>query len=305
MTVLTRPEGTPTEDLHVSRRGFSAIVAAGYAVFSSGANAAPITTPGDGLTITSDKLPGGLPAYVVRPAVAGRYPVVIVVNEVFGLHEYIKDICRRFARAGYVAIAPEFFYRNDPDRTLAKTSDFSVIRKIVGEARNDQVMSDVGATIEWLEKQPFVDAKRLAITGFCWGGGVVWMAAAKFPQLKAGVAWYGRLAPPKPDQPVTDERKYPLELAGELKAPVLGLYGALDKGIPVSDVEAMKAALATAAKAGSKTAAASALHIYPDADHGFHADYRPSYNEADAKDGWSRLMAFFKAHGVKPGPNGM
>ncbi len=301
MTVLTRPEGTLPQDLHVSRRGFSALIAAGYAVFSTGANAEPITTPADGLVTSSETLPGGLPAYVVRPAAKGRFPVVIVVNEVFGLHEYIKDICRRFARAGYVAIAPEFFYRNDPDRTLAKTSDFAVIFKIVGAANNEQVMGDVGNTINWLEKQAFVDKKRLAITGYCWGGGVVWMAAARFPQLKAGVAWYGRLAPPKPGQPVTDERKYPLEQADTLKAPVLGLYGALDKGIPVPDVEAMRTALAAAAKAGSKTAAASDIHIYADADHGFHADYRPSYNEADAKDGWQRLMAFFKAHGASPG----
>ncbi len=301
MTVLTRPEGTLPADLHVSRRGLSALIAAGYAVFSSGADAEPITTPTDGLTTSSEVLPGGLPAFVVRPATKGRYPVVIVVNEVFGLHEYIKDICRRFARAGYVAIAPEFFHRNDPDRTLAKTSDFALIFKIVGEAKNEQVMGDVGATIAWLGKQKFVDAKRLAITGFCWGGGVVWMAAARFSQLKAGVAWYGRLAAPKPGPGPAEDRKYPLEQPGALKAPVLGLYGALDKGIPAADVEAMRTALAAAATAGSKTAAASDIKLYADADHGFHADYRPSYNEADAKDGWMRLMAFFKTHGVASG----
>jgi carboxymethylenebutenolidase len=301
MPVLTRPEGTIPEDLHVSRRGFSALIAAGYAVFSSGADAEPITTPADGLTTSSEVLPGGLPAFVVRPAARGRYPVVIVVNEVFGLHEYIKDICRRFARAGYVAIAPEFFYRNDPDRMLARTSDFGVIFKIVGEAKNEQVMGDVGTAIEWLEKQKYVDAKRLAITGFCWGGGVTWMAAARFPQLKAGVAWYGRLAAPKPGAAPAEDRKYPIEQPGALKAPVLGLYSALDKGIPVADVEAMRAALATAGAAGSKTAAASEIKLYADADHGFHADYRPSYNATDAGDGWQRLLAFFAAHGAAPG----
>jgi carboxymethylenebutenolidase len=301
MPVLTRPEGTLPEDLHVSRRGFSALVAAGYAVFAAGADAAAITTPADGLTTSSEILPGGLPAFVVRPAVTGRYPVVIVVNEVFGLHEYIKDICRRFARAGYVAIAPEFFYRNDPDRTLAKTSDFGVIFKIVGEAKNEQVMGDVGTAITWLGKQKFVDAKRLAITGFCWGGLVTWMAAARFAQLKAGAAWYGRLAAPKPGPAPVEDRKYPLEQPAGLLAPVLGLYGALDKGIPVADVEAMRTALAAAGSAGSKTAAASEIKLYAAADHGFHADYRPSYNKADAKDGWRRMMAFFKAHGAALG----
>ncbi len=290
MTVLTRPEGTLAEDLHISRRGVAALVAAGYAAIAVGADAAAITTGATGLTIESVVLPGGLPAFVARPS-DKRHPVVIVVNEVFGLHEYIKDICRRFARLGYVAIAPEFFHRNDPNRTLATTTDFPVIMKIVGEAKNDQVMGDVETTLNWLGTQPFADARRIAITGFCWGGGVVWMAAAKFPQIKAGAAWYGRLAAPKPDQPVSDVRQYPLEIAGQLQAPVLGLYGALDKGIPVADVEAMQAALKAA---GGK----SSIILYKDADHGFHADYRPSYNAADAKDGWARMLAHFKANGV-------
>lgn len=289
MATLTRPEGTRPEDLHITRRSVAALIAAGYAAIAVSADAAAITTSADGLVIDSVTMPGGLPGYVARPSAKGKHPTVIVVNEVFGLHEYIKDICRRFAQAGYVAIAPEFFYRNDPERKLAQTMDFPFIMKIVGEAKNDQVMGDVGITLDWLAKQPFVAANRIAITGFCWGGGVVWMAAAKFPQLKAGVAWYGRLAPPKPDAPVTDVRQYPLQLAKQLKAPVLGLYGALDKGIPVSDVEAMQAALV-----GTK----SSIVLYQDADHGFHADYRPSYNEADAKDGWARLLAHFKANGA-------
>ncbi len=291
MTVLTRPEGSMPEDLHVSRRSFAAIVAAGYAAAAAGAEAAPTVTDTAGLTIDSVTMPAGLPGFVARPAGKGRHPAVIVVNEVFGLHEYIRDICRRFAKAGHVAIAPEFFYRNDPNRTLAATLDFAVIRKIVGEAKNDQVMGDVATTLDWLGKQSFVDARRLAITGFCWGGSVVWMAAAKFPQLKAGVAWYGRLAGPKPGEPVTDVRKYPLDIAGELKAPVLGLYGGLDKGIPLTDIEAMRAALKAAGRNDE-------IIVYPDAEHGFHADYRPSYNEKAAKDGWARLMAHFKANGA-------
>ncbi len=289
MTDLTRPEGTLPHDLHVNRRSMAALIAAGYAAIATTADAAAITTPSDGLVTENAMMAGGLPGFVARPAGKGRHPAVIVVNEVFGLHEYIKDICRRLAQLGYVAIAPEFFFRNDPDRKLAQSLDFPFIQKIVGEAKNEQVMGDVLATIEWLQKQAFVAPKRLAITGFCWGGGVVWMAAARFPQLSAGVAWYGRLAPPKPGAPITDVRKYPLELAGSLQAPVLGLYGALDKGIPVADVEAMQAALH-----GSK----SQIKLYPNSDHGFHADYRQSYNETDAKDGWARMLAHFKANGV-------
>ena len=188
MTVLTRPEGTLPEDLHFTRRSLAALLAAGYAAAAVSAEAAPITTSADGLTIENITMPTGLPSYVARPAGAGRHPAVIVVNEVFGVHEWIKDICRRFARAGYVAIAPGFFHRNDPDNTLATLKEFPPIMKIVAAANNEQVMGDVATTLEWLGKQAFVQPKRLAITGFCWGGGVVWMAAAKFPQLKSGAA---------------------------------------------------------------------------------------------------------------------
>jgi len=289
--ILTRPDGTEAADLHLSRRGFAALVAMGYAAFGAAAEAAPIATPADGLTIASVTMPGGLPAFVARPAGNGRHPVVIVVNEVFGVHEYIRDICRRFAKLGFVAVAPEFFYRADPQRTLAQTTDFAVIRKIVGTADNEQVMGDIKTTLAWLAVQPFAN-QHVGITGFCWGGAVVWMAAARFPQIKAGVAWYGRLAGPKPGDPVTEVRKYPLDIAGQLNAPVLGLYGALDKGIPVADVETMRAALKQAGKTGSD------LIVYADADHGFHADYRPSYNAKDASDGWARLLRHFRANGV-------
>jgi carboxymethylenebutenolidase len=293
MTVLTRPEGTLPEDLHISRRGITALIAAGYAAAAVGADAAPITTSADGLTTEMVTMPGGLPGYVARPAAKGKYPAVIVVNEVFGVHEWIKDICRRLAQAGYVAIAPAFFHRNDPGNALATATDFPTIIKIVGEAKNDQVMGDVATTIAWLEKQPFVSASRLAITGFCWGGSVVWMAAAKFPQLKAGGAWYGRI---KGAPNATEARQYPIDVAATLKAPVLGLYGALDKGIPVADVEAMQAAL-TAGKANPATAR-SGIKLYGSSDHGFLADYRPSYNPVDGPDAWGRLLAHFKANGV-------
>lgn len=283
MTVLTRPEGTEPGDLHLSRR--AALIAAGYAVAAVGSNAAPIATPASGLTIEETIMPGGLPGYVARPSAKGRRPAVIVVNEVFGLHEYIRDTCRRLAKAGYVAIAPEFFFRNDPQRSLASQTDFAEIMRIVGAATHEQVMGDVSTTLGWLSEQPFVDARRLAITGFCWGGNVVWMAAARFPQLKAGAAWYGRLAQPRNGE----QRPYPLAVAKQLQAPVLGLYGALDKGIPVADVEMMQAALK-----GSK----SRIILYPQADHGFHADYRPSYNKAAATDAWANMLAHFKNSGV-------
>jgi carboxymethylenebutenolidase len=288
MVVLTRPEGTLPEDLHISRRGMAALIAAGYAAAAVGADAAPITTSADGLTITNITMAGGLPGYVARPAAAGKYPAVIVVSEVFGVHEWIKDICRRFAQLGYVALAPGFFFRNDPDNSLATTKDFPTIMKIVAEAKNDQVMGDVGTSLAWLGSQGFVDAKRLAITGFCWGGAVTWMAAAKFPALKAGGAWYGRI---KGAPNSTEARQYPIDVAASLKAPVLGLYGALDKGIPVADVEAMQAAL----KAGNGK---SSIKLYPNSDHGFLADYRPSFNPVDGPDAWARLLAHFKANGV-------
>ena len=296
MTSLTRPEGTLPEDLHVTRRGFSALVAAGYAAIAAGADAAAIATSAEGLTIETVTMPGGLPGFVARPAGQGRHPAVIVVNEVFGVHEYIKDICRRFARLGYVAVAPAFFHRNDPDNTLATLTDFPAIIKIVSAAGTGQVMDDVGAAIDWLGRQVFVDGRRLAITGFCWGGTVVWQAAAKFPQLRAGAAWYGRIVSPKAGEPRAAPGQYPLDVAAQLKSPVLGLYGALDKGIPVADVEAMRAALKAAGKLGGRHG--SDIVVYPDADHGFHADYRPSYNERDATDGWARLLAHFKANGV-------
>ena len=283
MATLTRPDGTEAEDLSLSRRAL--LVAAGYAAFDIAANAQPITTPETGLVTGWETLPGGLPAFVARPSAKGKHPAVIVVNEIFGVHEWIKDVCRRFAQAGYVAIAPEYFYRGDPEKKLATTRDFAVIRPIVAMAKLEQVMGDTQTALDWLAAQKFVAAKRLAITGFCWGGGITWMAAARFGQLKAAGAWYGGLK----GNPGPEGRKFPMDVVGELKAPVLGLYGALDKGIPVADVEAMQDKLK-----GTQ----SQIILYPDADHGFLADYRPSYNATAGKDAWARLLAHFKANGV-------
>ena len=282
MPTLTRPEGTEAADLHLTRRGaVASLFFAGYAAAALAADAKPVHTPEDGLIIEEALIANGaekaLPAYVARPKAAGHHACIIVVNEIFGVHDYIKDICRRLAALGYVAVAPEFFYRSGVN--LPALTDFAEIRKVVSQATPDQVDGDVKAASAWLKAQKFADGGKIGITGFCWGGGVVWRAAIADADIRAGVAWYGALKPV-------------IARAAELKAPVLGLYGGLDQGIPASDVEAMSAALKAAGKTGSS------IKLYPDAQHGFHADYRPSYNEADARDGWARLLAHFKANGV-------
>jgi len=280
METLTRPEGSLPEDFHLSRRTAVSMFFAGYAVAAVSCEAAPITTPPEGLIIEEVHIPNGaakpLPAYVARPRNKARHAAIVVVNEVFGIHDYIKDICRRLAKLGYVAVAPDFFYRSGV--SLPAMSDISKIMPIVQQAGDAQVDGDVRAATTWLKKQPFAVPAKIGITGFCWGGAVVWRSAMVDPDIKAGVAWYGRLGPL-------------IARAAELKAPVLGLYGGKDQGIPQTDVEAMRAAVAKAHKNAT-------LVVYPNAEHGFHADYRASYNEAAAKDGWSKMLAFFKAHGV-------
>lgn len=281
MKTLTRPEGSQPQDFHVTRRTAVSLFAVGYAAAAFSAEAAPIVTPEIGLTIDEVTIPNGapkpLPAYVARPAGRGRHPTIVVVNEIFGIHAYIKDICRRLAKLGYVAIAPDFFYRSGVD--LPALSDIKQIIPIVQQASVEQVDGDVRATTAWLKGQAFVAPRKIGVTGFCWGGAVVWRSAMVDPDIRAGVAWYGQLKPL-------------IARAGELHAPVLGLYGALDQGIPAADRDAMLAALKTAGKTGSD------IHVYDDAPHGFHADYRDSYRAADAKDGWARMLAHFKANGV-------
>jgi carboxymethylenebutenolidase len=295
MKTLTRPEGTEPEDLSLSRRGLAGAVFGGYAVFAFSAQAAPITTDDAGLTTETVQVPTpdrAIPAFVARPNAKGRFPVVMVIPEVFGLHEYIRDVCRRLAKLGYVAISPDLFVRQgDP----SKVSDFAEIRRIVGGASEAQVMGDLEATLAFLKKQPYADRSKIATTGFCWGGAVVWLASARFKEIKAGVAWYGRLSAPKPGEFLGDPgRNWPIQIAGQTRAPVLGLYAGKDAGIPLTDVEAMKQALA----AGKKTK--SDIVVYPESQHGFHADYRASYDATAAADGWSRMLAFFAANGVKP-----
>ncbi|MGH7022708.1 MAG: dienelactone hydrolase family protein [Caulobacteraceae bacterium] len=291
MITLTRPDGAEAEDFHLTRRGLAGAFFAGYAASALAAEAEPIHTDDAGLVTATVRYPSDgfdLPAYLARPKASGRFPAVIVASEIFGVHAYIRDICRRLAKLGYVAIAPAFFVRvADP----APLSDIAAVIKIVSQASDSQVMGDVGATIGFLEHAAFVDARRLAITGFCWGGGVVWLACEQFPQLKSGVAWYGRMAP-TPGSTPSPGRMWPIERVDHLTAPVLGLYGARD-GL-AAQIPAMRAAMAATHKTGSE------IIVYPNAGHGFHADYRSNYVAADAVDGWARMLAHFRRDGVGP-----
>ncbi|MBA4805078.1 MAG: dienelactone hydrolase family protein [Brevundimonas sp.] len=297
MTSLIRPEGPHPDDIRLSRRALATgtlggLFFAGYAPAALAAQAAPVTTAAAGL-VTADvtfPAPDGfqLPAFVARPEGDGPFPVVVVASEIFGVHEYIRDVCRRLARAGYAAIAPAFFVRvEDP----APLSDMQRIQQIVAAAGYEQVMGDVAATLDWASQQLWADSERAAITGFCWGGKVVWQACARFATLDAGVAWYGRLAPAAEAtaEQAAAGQPWPVDLADDLKCPVLGLYGEADRGIPLDSVEVMRSALARAGQTASE------IVVYPDAPHGFHADYRASYTPDAAADGWRRLVAFLDA----------
>jgi carboxymethylenebutenolidase len=246
-----------------------------------------ITTDTNGLVAGDVSIPvqgGTMPGYRAMPAGKGPFPTVLVVQEVFGVHEHIKDLCRRLAKTGYYAVAPELYFRQgDPQ----KAPSFKELMPIVNAVPDAQVMADLDATAAFAKASGSADTARLAITGFCWGGRIVWLYAAHNPALKAGVAWYGRLA----EEPTALQPRNALDLVPQLKAPVLGLYAGLDKNISVADVEKMKAALKAA---GSK----SDIVLYPQADHGFNADYRPSYKADDAKDAWARMLAWFKQNGV-------
>ena len=249
-----------------------------------------VKTPADGLLtgeVTIDVNGFKLPAYRSAPAGKTGLPVVLVVSEIFGVHEYIADVTRRLARAGYLAIAPELFVRQGDPNELGEIA--RIQSEIIAKVPDDQVMADLDACVAWAERHGG-HSDKLAITGFCWGGRITWLYAAHQPRLKAGVAWYGRLVgAASPNNP-----RHPVELAAQLQAPVLGLYGGADAGIPLDTVEKMKSALAQA----PDKARTSEFVVYPDAPHAFHADYRPSYRPAAAEDGWQRLLAWFKRHGA-------
>jgi len=275
---------SPDNDL--TRRTF--VASAGYALAVLPITAWAVETPTTGLetldtTVTSGK--DKLPVYIARPKGAGPFPTVIVIHEIFGVHAYIKDVCRRLANAGYAAVAPDLFFRYG-DAT--KISDIDKLRaEIVSKAAQSEVLGDLDALVAWFGNDKVYDTKRLGITGFCWGGNVTWMYAERNPAIKAGGAWYGRLSGDKtPKQPL-----FPMDGAVQLKVPVLGLYGDKDKGIPLDQVEAMRKELSKG-KSGSK------INVYKDSEHAFHADYRPSYNEKTAKEGWEDLLKWFKEHGL-------
>lgn len=282
--------GKSTEQGASRRTALQAVLGLGYA-----AAAAPImaqtavTTAGDGLEegwVTIPSQGFDLPAYQARPKGKKHPPVVLVVQEIFGVHAYIQDVCRRLARAGYLAIAPEFYARQ------GKASDYTEISKLqaelVSKVPDAQVMGDLDAALAWSGKAGG-NIQKAAITGFCWGGRITWLYAAHGP-VKAGVAWYGRLE--GKDTVLTLNQ--PLALVGLLNAPVLGLYGGQDSGIPMSSVARMQAALAQ----GSAAAKASEFVVYEDAPHAFHADYRSSYRAEAAVDGWQRLLQWLRSHGV-------
>jgi carboxymethylenebutenolidase len=256
--------------------------AAGFALAAGPVSAQVITTPSEGLITADRRVRSGaanVPVYEARPAAAGRHPVIIVVHEIFGIHEHIRDVARRFAREGYVALAPDLFSREG----VAQLSDFGKVREVVGKIADRQLLQDLVATAEFGSRQPYARSDRVGVTGFCFGGRVAWLFAATHKELDAAVVWYGRIVSPQKD----DLRpKDPLELAKDVVCPVLGLYGEADTGIPVADVRRMEAAL----KAAGKTAE---LVVYPGAPHAFFADYRPSYRPDAAKEAWGRALAWF------------
>ncbi len=272
----------------LARRGvmMSGLIS-GLTLATTRVEAQVIKTDTAGIVAEEVKIPVGdteLPGYFAKPQGAGPFPIVVVIEEIFGVHEYIKDTCRRFAKAGYAAIAPELYARLGD---LSKMTDIGqIISQVISKAPDATVMSDLDKAVAYAAAHGGA-ATRLGVTGFCRGGRNTWLYAAHNPNLKAAVAWYG----PVGGTPSDIQPKTATDLAADLKCPLLGLYGGKDTGIKVEDVQAA----AAKAKAAGKTVE---IVVYPDAPHGFHADYRPSYRQADAEDGWKRLLAWFKQHGA-------
>jgi carboxymethylenebutenolidase len=251
-----------------------------------------IVTDDKGLITGEVKIPvadGEIPAYRAMPDKKGKkFPVVLVVHEIFGVHEWIQDVSRRFAKLGYLAIAPALYARQGEVKSLRDPREIN--RQVFSKIPDTQSMSDLDASVAWAAKNGG-NTKKLSITGFCWGGRIVWLYAAHNPNVDAGAAWYGRVVP-TPNSPVNEAQpKTPIDYAQTLKVPVIGFYGGLDKGIPVEGVRRMEAEL-NKGRSGSK------IVVYDNADHGFHADYRPSYNKEASEDAWAKLLAWFKEHGA-------
>ena len=277
----------PPETL-LSRRAFLlGGITAGFALAVLPVSAETITTDSSGLTVGEVKIPvadGSIPGYRAMPSSGGPFATVLVVHEIFGVHEHIKDICRRLAKLGYLAVAPALYAR---EGDVGRMRGMQEIMKVVAKVPDRQVASDLDSTVAWAKSTGKADTGKLAITGFCWGGRQVWLYAAHNSALKAGVAWYGPLERPKTEMSPDN----PIDLVQQINAPILGLYGGADAGIPVAQVDAMRAALKAACKP-------SEIIVYPDAPHGFNGDYRPSYRPDAARDGWKRMTLWFKGHGV-------
>ena len=282
--------GASTAQGATRRTALKTALGVGYAAAAAPLMAqTAIRTPADGLTvgeITYEVNGFKVPAYRAAPAGRTGLPVVLVISEIFGVHEYIADTARRFARAGYLAIAPELFARQGDPTSYGEVG--RIMSEIVAKVPDAQVMADLDGALQWASANGG-DVRKAAITGFCWGGRITWLYAAHGP-VKAGVAWYGRLVGTASEL----TPRHPVDIAGNLKAPVLGLYGAADTGIPLDTVDKMKAALAI----GSPAARASQFVVYPEAPHAFHADYRPSFRQGPAEDGWKRALEWFKANGA-------
>lgn len=280
---------TPTREF--SRRDFVATsLGSGFAAAVLPVSAQTVTTDTAGLTAGPVSIPVGgfkLPAYRAAPGGKSDLPIVLVISEIFGVHEHIADVARRFAKQGYLAIAPEMFVRQGDAKAYSDIP--KLIAEVVSKKGDAETMQDLDATVAWAVANGG-DRARLGVTGFCWGGRITWLYTAHNPQVKAGVAWYGRLV----GEATPLAPKHPVDVAGSLNGPVLGLYGEKDGGIPLDTVDKMKSALA----AGNAAAQRSTFVVYPDAPHAFHADYRPSYRKEAADDGWKRCLAWFRANGV-------
>ena len=269
-----------------------ASLSAGFCAAISPVVSQVIATPADGLVVGEVKVPAGdadIPAYRAMPDRGGSFPTVLVVHEVFGVHEHIKDICRRFAKLGYYAISPELFARQGD--AAAEPDMGKLMSTIVFKKPDAEVLSDLDASLAFAKSTASADVQRAAVVGFCWGGRQVWLYAAHNPSLKAAVAWYGPLGPPYFGTEPPLRPTNPPDVVGDLKVPVLGLYGGVDSAIPLDQIKAMQAKLKTAGEV-------SKINIYPDAGHGFFADYRPGYNRADAEASWSEATRWLKEHGA-------
>lgn len=278
------PENQPQ-----NRRDFLVTkLAVGFALAVSPVDAQTIKTDDKGLIAGEVKIPvadGEIPGYRAMPRSGNNIPIVLVVQEIFGVHEHIKDLCRRLAKSGYCAVAPELYARQGD---VSKITDIpQILSTVVSKVPDAQVMNDLDATIEWAVRSSRGSRQRVAITGFCWGGRIVWLYAALRPNVKAGAAWYGRLE----DATNANTPKHPLDYAGALKAPVIGFYAGKDAGIPLTSVEKMRSALKV-------IDSPSQIDVYPDADHGFNADYRPTYNKQAAENAWAKMLKWFKQNGV-------